>query len=121
MNHTILFINIYFYVTLWIISVIIAASIFNLIPVNTETIEPILNNNQVYQKILFSRGSGLKSGLGARAKSDANRNFKTGRLSSSSTIIPGADALVPRNTYCCYHPNAPLSCKPRVKLANDSF
>ena len=62
-----------------------------------------------------------KSGPGPRAKADARRNAKAGKYSSGSTIIPGADALVPQNTYCRYHQNAPLSCKPRVKLADGPF
>jgi len=62
-----------------------------------------------------------KSGPGPRAKADARRSAKAGKYSSGSTIIPGADALVPQNIYCRYHQNAPLSCKPRVKLADDPF
>lgn len=62
-----------------------------------------------------------KSGPGPRAKADARRNAKAGKYSSVSTIIPGADALVPQNTYCRYHQNAPLSCKTRVKLADGPF
>ena len=62
-----------------------------------------------------------KSGPGPRAKSDARRNAKAGKYSSGSTIITGADALVPQNTYCRYHQNAPLSCKPKVKLADSPF
>ena len=62
-----------------------------------------------------------KSGPGLRAKADARRNAKAGKYSSRSTIIPGADALVPQNTYCRYHQNAPLSCKPRVKFADGPF
>ena len=58
-----------------------------------------------------------KSGPGARAKADARRNAK----SSGSTIIPGANGFVPHQTYCRYHDNAPLSCKPRVKLSNQPF
>ena len=66
-------------------------------------------------------GDFRKSGPGARAKADARRNAKAGKFSSGSTIIPGGDALVPQNTYCRYHQNAPLSCKPRVKLADGPF
>ena len=66
-------------------------------------------------------GDFRKSGPGARAKADARRNAKAGKYSSGSTIIPGADALVPQNTYCRYHQNAPLSCKSRVKLADGPF
>lgn len=62
-----------------------------------------------------------KSGPGARAKNNSRRNAKAGKYSSGSTIIPGADALVPQNTYCRYHQNAPLSCKPKVKLADSPF
>lgn len=62
-----------------------------------------------------------KSGPGPRAKADARRSAKAGKYSSVSSIIPGAYALVPQNTYCRYHQNAPLSCKPRVKLADDPF
>lgn len=62
-----------------------------------------------------------KSGAGARAKTDTRRNAKAGKYSSGSTVIPGAGAFVPKNTYCRYHQNAPLSCKPRVKLADDPF
>lgn len=66
-------------------------------------------------------GDFRKSGPGARAKADARRNAKAGKYSSGSTIIPGTDALLPQNTYCRYHQNAPLSCKPRVKLADGPF
>lgn len=62
-----------------------------------------------------------KSGPGPRAKADARRNAKAGKFSSGSTIIPGADGFVPQNTYCRYHKNAPLSCKPRVKLSDGPF
>ena len=79
--------------------------------------------SEALKSALEIRGGDLGKGSspGSRAKADARRNAKAGKYSSGSNIIPGADALVPRNTYCCYHPNAPLSCKPRVKLANDSF
>lgn len=66
-------------------------------------------------------GDFRKSGPGARAKADARRNAKAGKYSSGSTIIPGTDALIPQNTYCRYHQNAPLSCKSRVKLADGPF
>ena len=62
-----------------------------------------------------------KCGPGARAKADARRNAKAGKYSSGSTIIPGADAFGTRNRYGPYHQNAPLSCKPRVKLADSPF
>ena len=62
-----------------------------------------------------------KTGPGPRAKADASRNVKAGKYSSGSTIIPGADALVPQNTYCRSHQNAPLSCNARVKLADGPF
>ena len=62
-----------------------------------------------------------KSGPGPRAKADARRNAKAGKHSSGSTIIPGAIELIPQNTYCRYHQNAPLSCKTRVKLADGPF
>ena len=58
-----------------------------------------------------------KSGPGARAKADARRNAK----SSGSTIIPGANGFVTPQTYCRYHDNATLSCKPRVKLSSQPF
>ena len=58
---------------------------------------------------------------GSRAKADARRNAQVGKFSSGSTIIPGADALLPQNTHYRYHQNAPLSCKPRVKLADGPF
>ena len=66
-------------------------------------------------------GDFRKSGAGGRAKADARRNARARKYSSGSTLIPGADALVPQNTYCRYHQNAPLSCKPRVKLADGPF
>ncbi len=47
-----------------------------------------------------------KSGPGPRAKADARRNAKAGKYSSVSTIITGADALVPQNAYCPYRQNA---------------
>ena len=62
-----------------------------------------------------------KSGPGARAKADARRNVKAGKFSSGSTIIPGANGFVPQSSYCRYHENAPLSCKPRVKVSDGPF
>ena len=38
-----------------------------------------------------------------------------------STIITGANGVVPHQTYCRYYDNAPLSCKPRFKLSNQPF
>ena len=85
----------------------------------------LISNQQIFEgskSALEVRGGDFrKSGPGARAKADARRNPKAGKYSSGSTIIPGADALVPQNTYCRYHQNAPLSCKPRVKLADGPF
>ncbi len=62
-----------------------------------------------------------KSGPGARAKADARQNAKAVKSSSGSTLIPGAEALVPQNSYCLYHKNAPLSCKSSVKVSNSPF
>ena len=85
----------------------------------------LIGNKRIYEgskSALEIRSGELdKSGPGARAKSDARRNAKAGKYSSESIIIPGADALVPQNTYCRYHQNAPLSCKPRVKAADGPF
>jgi hypothetical protein len=62
-----------------------------------------------------------KSGPGPRAKADARRNAQAGKSSSGSTIIPGADGFVPQTTYCHYHENSPLSCKPKVKVLDSPF
>lgn len=64
---------------------------------------------------------GKGSSPGARAKAYARRNMKAGKYSSGSTLIPGASAFVPKIIYCRYHQNAPLSCKPKVKLAKGPF
>ena len=64
---------------------------------------------------------GKGSSPGSRAKADARRNAQAGKFSSGSTIIPGADGFVPQNTYCGYHENAPLSCKPKVKVSDSPF
>ena len=62
-----------------------------------------------------------KSGPGARAKAAARRNAKAGKFSSGSIVIPGASGYVPQKTYCLYHKNRPLSCRPEVKVSNDPF
>jgi len=64
---------------------------------------------------------GKGSSPGSRAKADARRNAKAGKFSPGSTIIPGADGFVPKSTYCGYHGNAPLSCKPKVKVSDSPF
>ena len=64
---------------------------------------------------------GKGSSPGSRAKADARRNAQAGKFSSGSTIIPGADGFVPQTTYCRYHENAPLSCKPTVKGTDGPF
>ena len=64
---------------------------------------------------------GKNTGPGARARADARRNAQAGKFSSGSTIIPGADGFVPSTTYCGYHENAPLSCKPKVKVSYSPF
>nr|YP_010283261.1 hypothetical protein MKU01_pgp113 [Psammodictyon constrictum]ULD16380.1 hypothetical protein [Psammodictyon constrictum] len=64
---------------------------------------------------------GKGSSQGSRAKADARRNAQAGKFSSGSTIIPGADGYLPQNMYCRYHQNAPLSCKPKVKVSNSPF
>jgi len=67
---------------------------------------------------ILVRGGGLgKSGPGPRAKAAARRNVKN----SGSFLIPGANGFVQQRTYCRYHENAPLSCKPRVKVSNSPF
>jgi len=66
-------------------------------------------------------GEWQKSGPGSRAKADARRNAQAGKFSSGSTIIPGADGFVPQSTYCRYHENAPLSCKPKVEVSDSPF
>ena len=63
---------------------------------------------------------GKGSSPGARAKANARANFKAGKFSSGSTIIPGADGFVRQSQsqnpfFCRYQENAPLACKPRVK------
>ena len=81
-----------------------------------------LKMDEVESPYLFnsiSRGGNLgKSGPGPRAKADARAR------GSRTIIIPGANGVVPQNTYCQYHksdPNPPLSCKPRVKVSNNPF
>jgi len=64
---------------------------------------------------------GKGSSPGSRAKADARRNAQAGKFSSGSTIIPGADGFVPQTTYYRYHENAPLSCKPKVKVSDSPF
>ena len=58
---------------------------------------------------------GKVSSPGARAKSRAKANANQ----SGSSILPGASAFgtpgTPQHTYCTYHKNTPLSCKPRIK------
>ena len=71
--------------------------------------------------LIIRSGDLSKSGPGARAKADARRNAKAGKYSSGSTIIPGANGFVPQQTYCHYHENAPLSCKPTVKVTDGPF
>jgi hypothetical protein len=36
-------------------------------------------------------------------------------------MISGTNGFVPQSTYCRYHENAPLSCKPIVKVSNGPF
>ena len=64
---------------------------------------------------------GKRSSPGSRAKADARRNAQARKSSSGSTIIPGANVFVPQNTYCRYHENAPLSCKPKVTVSDSPF
>lgn len=85
----------------------------------------LIGNQQISESsksaLIIHSGDLGKSEPGARAKNNACRNAKAGKYSSGSTLIPGTDALLPQNTYCCYHQNAPLSCKPKVKLADGPF
>jgi hypothetical protein len=60
-----------------------------------------------------------KSGPGPRGKADARKNFKA--KGWGSTILPGVEGFLPQNIYCHYHENAPLSCKPRVKVLDGQF
>lgn len=64
-------------------------------------------------------GDQSKFGPRARAKANARGHSKAEGL--VSIIIPGANGFVPQNPYCRYHKNAPLSCKPRVKVSNSQF
>ena len=66
-------------------------------------------------------GDFRKAGPGARAKAADRKNAKAGKFRSGSSIIPGADALVPPNQYFRHHQDAPLSCKPRVKFKDGPF
>ena len=85
----------------------------------------LIGNQQISEgsksALIIRSGDLGKSGPGARAKADAGRNAKAGKFSSGSTIIPGANGFVPQQTYCRYHENAPLSCKPRVKVLDGPF
>lgn len=71
--------------------------------------------------IIRSGDLGKGSNPGARAKADARRNAQAGKFSSGSSIIPGANGFVPQQPYCRYHENAPLSCKPKVKVSDGPF
>lgn len=62
-------------------------------------------------------GDQSKFGPGARAKAGARRNAK----GSGSFMISGAYGFVPQGTYCRGNDNAPLSCKPRVKVSDSPF
>ena len=91
-----------------------------------ETGSGILIGNQPISEgsksaLIIRSGDLGKSGPGARAKADARRNAKAGKFSSGSTVIPGANGFVPQQTYCRYHENAPLSCKPTVKVTDGPF
>jgi len=85
----------------------------------------LIGNQQISEgsksALIIRSGDLGKSGPGARAKADARRNAKAGKFSSGSTIIPGANGFVPHQTYCRYHENAPLSCKPNVKVSDGPF
>ena len=87
--------------------------------------EVLIGNKRIseYSKSALEIRSGElgKSGPGPRAKADARRNAQAGKFSSGSTIIPGADGFVPQTTYCRYHENSPLSCKPNVKVSDSPF
>lgn len=54
-------------------------------------------------------------------KADARRNAQAGKYRSGSSFIPGANGFVPQQPYCHYHENAPLSCKPTVKVSDGPF
>jgi hypothetical protein len=85
----------------------------------------LIGNQQISEgsksALIIRSGNFGKNGPGARAKSDARRNAKAGKFSSGSTIIPDANGFVPHQTYCRYHENAPLSCKPNVKVSDGTF
>ena len=42
-------------------------------------------------------------------------------LVKDNGILAGADGFVPQTTYCHYHENSPLSCKPKVKVLDSPF
>ena len=83
----------------------------------------LISNQQIYEgsksALRIRSGDVSKSNADARAKADARRNAKAGKWSSGSIIIPGTEVLLPQNTYCRYHQNAPSSC--RVKITPDPF
>lgn len=80
------------------------------------------NNNTPIERLLKISGGNLgKLGPGARGKAEARRNAQAGKFSSGSILIPGANIIVPQQSYCRYHENAPLSCKPKVKVSDGPF
>lgn len=85
----------------------------------------LIGNQPIFEgsksALIIRSGDLGKSGPGARAKADVRRNAKAGKFSSGSTVIPGANGFVPQQTYCRYHENAPLSCKPTVKVTDGPF
>ena len=92
----------------------------------TKTSSVVLIGNKLISKYSKSaleiRSGDLdKIGPGSRAKADARRNAQARKFSSGSTLIPGADGFVPRNTYCRYHENEPLLWKTGVKVSDAPF
>lgn len=87
--------------------------------------EVLIGNKRIseYSKFALEIRSGElgKSDPGPRAKADARRNAQAGKSSLDSTVIPGANGFVPQQTYCRYHENVPLSCKPKVKVLDSPF
>lgn len=104
-----------------VICISVLAATFGLSNINPYESYVTNQNHPIEIPLKISGGDQSKLGPGARAKNDARRNAKAGKYSSGSTIIPGTNALLPQNNYCRYHQNAPLSCKPRVKLADGPF
>jgi hypothetical protein len=84
------------------------------IKINVSSVQP----SEALKSALEVRSGDLgKGGPGPRAKTDA----KTNASRKGSILLPGAHGYVPHNTYCHYHRNQSLSCKPIGKVSDNPF